>query len=181
MEASAETSRKSKKPRSKGPTTVAREYFNVINARDLDSAAALWEPGGVDRLAGMAELRVPGEFKQWFSQLFSAFPDFEFEVLTIAASKENAAVRWRATGTFNGTGKFEGMTPNGASVEIEGCDMLTVREGKIVANHAYINAADMARQLGAMPPAGSAAERGMIGAFNAKTAAVKAVQRLRDR
>ena len=39
----------------------------------------------------------------------------------------------------------------------------------------------MARQLGAMPPAGSVAEKVMIGAVNAKTAIGKAVRQLRDR
>ncbi len=180
MEATTRTST-GKPKRGKGPTTVAREYFGAINARDLEAAAAMWEPGGVDRLVGMADLRVPGEFKQWFGQIFSAFPDFEFEILTVAASKENAAVRWRATGTFDGTGSFEGMKPNSASIEIEGCDMLTIRDGKIAENHAYLNATEMARQLGAMPPAGSAAEKGMIAAFNAKTATLKTIQRLRDR
>lgn len=169
------------KPRAKGPTTIARAYFQAINDRDLDAAAAMWEPGGIDRMVGMAELRVPGDFKRWFSDLFSAFPDFQFEILSVAASKDNAAVRWRVAATFDGTGRFEGMVPNGASVMIEGCDMLTIRNGKIIENHAYLNGTDMARQLGAMPPAGSVAERGMLGAFNAKTAIGKALQRLRDR
>ena len=66
------------------------------------------------------------------------------------------------------------MNPNGASIAIKGCDMLTIRDGKIVENHAYLNGTEMARQLGAMPPAGSAAEKGMVGAFNAKTAVAKA-------
>lgn len=169
------------KSRPKGPTTVARAYFEAINARDLDAAAEMWDPSGVDVLVGMAELTIPHGFKQWFGQIFAAFPDFQMEVVTIAASKEHAAVRWRATGTFDGTGRFEGMTPNGASIAIEGCDMLTIRDGKIQENFAYLNGTDMARQLGAMPPAGSVAEKGMLGAFNAKTAAAKAIQRFRDR
>ena len=180
MEAGTEATSKSK-PRAKGPTTVARSYFKAINDRDVDAAAAHWQAGGIDRLVGLAEFTVPAGLKAWFSQLFAAFPDFEFEILTIAASKENAAVRWRATGTFTGSGKFEGMNANGASIEIEGCDMLTIREGKIIENHAYLNGTEMARQLRAMPAAGSAAEKGMVGAFNAKTAAVKAFQRLRER
>lgn len=180
MEAATKPDSQSK-PRAKGPTTVARAYFQAINDHDLDAAAAMWEPGGIDRLVGMAELRVPGEFKRWFSGVFSAIPDFQFEILAVAASKENAAVRWRVTGTFDGTGKFEGMTPNGASITIEGCDMLTIRDGKITENHAYLNGTEMARQLGAMPPAGSVAEKGMIGAVNAKTAIGKAVRQLRDR
>lgn len=170
-----------KKSRTPGPTTVARAYFKAINERDLDAAAQMWKPGCVDTLSGMAELRVPGEFKQWFGSLFAAFPDFAFEVLTVAATKENVAVRWRATGTFNGTGRFEGMKPNGARIAIEGCDMLTVVDGEIVANHAYMNGTDLARQLGAMPPAGSPAERAMLGAFNARTSAKEAIQRFRER
>lgn len=180
MEAGTEPS-KSKAKRSKGPTTVAREYFGAISDHDLDAAASMWKPGCFGQIVGMVELRVPGEYKQWFGQMLAAFPDFEFEILTIAASKEHAAVRWRATGTFNGTGTFEGMKPNGASIAIEGCDMLTIRDGRITENFAYLNGTDMARQLGAMPPAGSVAEKGMIAAFNAKTAAAKAIQGLRDR
>lgn len=167
--------------RKKGPTTVAREYFAALNARDVDAAAALWKPGTTDRLVGMVELRVPGEFKSWFQRLFNAFPDFEFEVLTVTASKEHAAVRWRATGSFDGTGQFEGMNPNGSRVEVEGCDMLTVRDGEIVDNYGYTNGTELARQLGAMPPQGSVAERGMIAAFNAKTATADAVRRFRER
>lgn len=178
MEAAAQAKGRS---RAKGPTTVARAYFEAINDHDLDAAAAMWEPGGIDRLVGMADLKAPSEFKQWFASVFTAFPDFQLEVLEIAASKGSAAVRWRGTGTFNGSGKFEGLNPNGASIDIEGCDMLTIRDGRIVANHAYTNATELARQLGAMPPAGSAAEKAMLAAFNAKTAAVQAIERLRDR
>ena len=96
MEAAAGAPTKSK-PRAKGPTTVARAYLEAINDRDLDAAAAMWEPGRIDRLVGMADLRVPGEFKQWFSQLFEAFPDFKFEVLTIAASSPSRPSRASST------------------------------------------------------------------------------------
>jgi predicted ester cyclase len=64
-------------------------------------------------------------------------------------------VHWTATGTFTGTGRFEGMAPNGASIELRGLDLLTVRDGMVVDNQAYTNGAELARQLGALPPAGS--------------------------
>ena len=32
--------------------------------------------------------------------------------------------------------------------------MLTVRDGKLVSNYAYTNGTEIARQLGALPPAG---------------------------
>jgi len=97
-------------------------------------------------------------------------PQSQSVVVTDLISEGNqAAVRWRATGTFNGTGKFEGMIPNGASIEIEGLDLLTVEDGLIVENHAYTNAMDTARKLGALPPQQSIGEKAMLGAFNAKT------------
>lgn len=167
--------------RKKGATTVARAYLEAIGRQDLDAACALWKPGGIDRLIGMAELRAPEGVREYFGTLFTAFPDFSLEIHTVVAQKQQAAVRWSGTGTFDGTGKFEGMKPNGESISLEGCDVLTVVDELIVENHAYINAAQLARQLGAMPPQGSAAERGMLGAFNAKTAAAEAIQRLRDR
>ena len=76
------------------------------------------------------------------------------------ASGEKAAVRWRASGTFSGIGRFEGLDPNGARVDLQGCDVLTVRDGRIQRNDAYMNGAEMARQLGALPPAGSAGRKG---------------------
>lgn len=170
-----------KAPARKGPTTVARAYFQALSDHDLDAAAALWKPGSVDRAVGLFELTVPGEFKQWFGALMRAVPDLSFELISLTAQKENAAVRWILRGTFDGTGKFEGLSPNGAAIEMEGCDVLTVRDGQIVENHGYLNGAEMARQLGALPPQGSIAERGMTGALNAKVAAGKFVQQLRER
>ncbi len=50
-----------------------------------------------------------------------------------------------------------------------GMDLLTVEDGKLVDNQAYTNGMELARQIGAMPPQGSRAEKAMAGAFNLKT------------
>ena len=165
----------------RGPTTVTRSYFKALNDHDLPAAAAHWEAGRTDRIIGIVEFRMPEGFMQWFGALLAAFPDIRFEVFSITAQKETAAVRYRVTGTFEGVGKFEGLTPNEARVDLDGCDVFTVRNGLIVENHAYLNAAEMARQLGALPPRGSVAERGMTAALNAKVAAGELLGSLRER
>lgn len=166
----------------RGPTTVARAYFGALAEHDLDAAEALWKPGGIDRIVGMAEFAVPSpDFRAFFGSLFAAAPDFTFEILSVTAQKDTAATRYVARATFDGSGKFEGLSPNGAVVAVEGCDVTEVADGLIVANHGYLNGAELARQLGALPPQGSIAERGMTSALNAKVAAEKAIQRLRDR
>ncbi|HSJ16931.1 MAG TPA: ester cyclase [Solirubrobacterales bacterium] len=155
---------------------VARGYFDAVAARDPQAIAGWYEPGSIDRLVGMAALRAPDEVREWFAALFAAVPDFSFEVLDLVAGGDKAAVRWRSRGTFNGTGKFEGIAPTGASLDVEGFDLLTVADAKVTSNHAYINGMDMARQMGVMPPAGSLADRAMLAATNARIAAAARVR-----
>ncbi|HWA55068.1 MAG TPA: ester cyclase [Solirubrobacterales bacterium] len=157
--------------------TVGRAYFEAVGRRDLDAMTAYYEPGGIGAIHGLVELRVPTSYRAWFGDLFAAFPDFELEIVEVVAEGEKAVVRWSATGTFDGSARFEGLDPNGAKVDIQGCDVLTVRDGRIQRNDAYMNAADLARQLGALPPAGSPIERLMTAALNVKTHLVDAVQR----
>jgi predicted ester cyclase len=170
-----------KAKRKKGPTTVVREYLEALSAQDLDRALAVWKPGAIDNLHGVAELRAPEGIREYFTELFRAFPDFRLEVVEIAASGELAAARWRTSATFNGPGRFQGFAATGARVEFEGADFFRVVDEQIVANNAYTNAMFLAQQLGILPPAGSPAERAMAGAFNAKTAAAATIRRLRQR
>jgi steroid delta-isomerase-like uncharacterized protein len=149
--------------------TVARGYFEAVSRRDVEAMASFWEPGARDVIHGVADLRVPEDLRAWFGNLFAAFPDFSFEILDVTEAGEKAAVHWHATGNFDGSGRFEGLEPNGARVDIQGCDVLTVRDGRIVRNDAYMNGAEMARQLGALPPAGSVAEKAMTALLNLKT------------
>jgi predicted ester cyclase len=150
---------------------VARSYFAAVAARDVEAMAACWEPGGVDELHGVATLIAPDGVRDWFAELFAAMPDFRMEVIEVIASGEKAAVHWHITGTFTGPGRFEGLLPTGASLDLQGCDLLTVRDGRVHRNDAYSNGAQMARQLGVLPPDGSGQERAMIRATNLKTRA----------
>lgn len=157
--------------------SVARAYFEAVAARDLEAMVDFYEPGGTGEIHGLVELTAPHGYRAWFANLFAAFPDFRFEILDIVADGEKAAVRWRATGTFEGNTRFEGMDPTGARVDLSGCDMLTIRNGRIHRNEAYMNGAQMAQQLGALPPAGSLAEKATLAALNLKTRLARALRR----
>ncbi|MDP9187975.1 MAG: ester cyclase [Actinomycetota bacterium] len=148
---------------------LVRAYFERIDAHDAAGMMEFWEPGGIGNIHGIAELRAPHSYAAWFDGMFTAFPEMRIEVLEVVSDDEHAAVRWRATGTFDGTGLFEGMMPNGAEVELQGLDLFTIRHGKLVNNEAYTNGAELARQLGALPPQGSAPEKALTGLLNLKT------------
>jgi glyoxylase-like metal-dependent hydrolase (beta-lactamase superfamily II)/predicted ester cyclase len=148
---------------------IARRYFEALSAHDLDAATALWEPGGIDRLVGQQDLVAPHGVREYFSGLYSAFPDFSLEILDLTTARNRTAVRWTVRGTFAGPGSFQGFAPNGARVELEGCDVVTVVDNHIKHNDAYVDTGSLARQLGFLPPAGSRAETRFARVANART------------
>lgn len=157
--------------------SIARSYFEAVAARDLDAMTEFYEVGGTGEIHGLVELTAPRSYRVWFANLFAAFPDFRFEILDVVAEGDLAAVRWHASGTFDGDARFEGVDPTGARVDLTGCDVLRIRNGKIHRNDAYMNGAQMAQQLGALPPTGSLPERAMLAALNLKTRLARALGR----
>jgi glyoxylase-like metal-dependent hydrolase (beta-lactamase superfamily II) len=91
------------------------------------------------------------------------------EVISTTAEDERCGVHWRLRGTFAGPGRFGGVAPTGSPLDIEGFDLVTVRDGLIQHNDAFTDSMTFARQIGMMPPQGSPGEQRMTGAFNAKT------------
>jgi steroid delta-isomerase-like uncharacterized protein len=153
---------------------VVKRYFDALAARDLDAALALWAPGGVERVVGQRELTAPDDVRAFQRELNDAFPDLIWEVLDLIAAEDpsHVVVRWRARGTFAGPGTFQGFMANGAHLDMEGCDVLTVNaEGKIEHLDAYVDSGDVARQLGVLPPAGSRAETRLTQLANVRTRA----------
>jgi hydroxyacylglutathione hydrolase len=148
---------------------IAKRYFEALSAHDLDAAMACWAPGGVDNFVGQLEVTAPDGVRQYFADVFAAFPDFKLEIQDLTTSRNRTAVRWRASATFAGPGTFQGFEPNGASLVLEGCDVVTVVDDLIRHNDAYLDSGSIARQLGFLPPAGSPTEQRMTKLANFRT------------
>ena len=157
------------KTETKTTREIVDRYFAAVGARDIDAMAACWQPNGIDRLVGLEDLHGTAALRAYFESLFNAFPDFDLRVTSTTAEDDSCAVRWSATGTFAGPGRFFDLEPTGATIEIEGCDVVTVADGLISGNVAYLDGATIARQLGAMPQAGSATEQRLTALANSKT------------
>src|SRR5215203_1982407 len=154
---------------------VARRYFGAIDARDLDGLVDCWAPGGIDRFVGDQEVVAPDGVREYFREVFAAIPDSRMEVLDVTVQDDRAAVRWRINGTFAGPGPFQGLEPTGGELTVEGFDLVRVADGRITRNDAYLNGVDVARQVGALPPRGSAGERRLNALFNRRTRVARAL------
>lgn len=148
---------------------IAKRYFRALNDHDLEAAGACWAEHGVDRFVGQEEVIGPAGIRQYFRELLAAFPDFSIEALEVTSARQRTAVRWRARGTFAGPGNYRGLEPTGAQIEIEGCDVLTIEDDLIERGDAYLDGANLARQLGLLPAAGSPTEARLVALANLRT------------
>ena len=149
--------------------SVARRYFDAIAARDLDAAVAMWAEGGRENVRGQTDVTAPEGVRGFIGELLDAFPDLRFELISTTTQEDRCAVQWRLSGTFAGPGTLGGIEPTGHPLQIEGIDLLTIRDGLIQSNDAFPDSIALARQIGMMPPQGSTADQRLTSAFNAKT------------
>jgi glyoxylase-like metal-dependent hydrolase (beta-lactamase superfamily II)/predicted ester cyclase len=148
---------------------VTRRYFETVGAHDVDGAAAMWAPDGREDVRGQGLFIGPEGVREFIGDLLAAMPDLRVEIVSTTTEGERCALHWRFNGTFAGPGSFNGIAPTGHSMEFEGVDVLTVRDGLIHANDAFTDTMAIPRQIGMMPPLGSSAEQRLTGAFNVKT------------
>lgn len=153
---------------------LIRWTFAVINSHDVEPLKPLWRDT-VEHFPGLTA-RGPEEISAYFTETFAAMPDFRIEIQGMAEEGETVFVRWIATGHFTGA-PFQGIHPTGSEIQLNGCDHFVIRDGRIVSNHVIYDQLDFAHQVGLLPPDGSAADRALKGAFNAKTRAVAKLRR----
>jgi predicted ester cyclase len=158
------------------PRDVVTGYFAALARHDTAAAVEFLDPEVVDEITSVGVLRGRDEVRAFFDGLFNAVPDFEMKVVRTVRERDTVVVQWRARGTFTGGPLYNGVQATGAEVQLRGCDVFDVRGDLIVANIAFADGLELARNLGMFPPQDSPAERAMIGAFNTATKVRAAVR-----
>ena len=149
---------------------VARRYFAAIDERDLeDGGGAVGGRAGARTSAARSTCSHRRACARSCRSCSARCPTWACRSSRPPPRASAARVQWRFTGTFAGPGHFAGIAPTGNPIDLEGFDLLTVRDGLIHTNDAFTDSMTFARQIGMMPPQDSAAEQRMIQAFNAKT------------
>jgi steroid delta-isomerase-like uncharacterized protein len=141
----------------------AERYLDAWNSRDPSAVGAcvtedvFWEDPA---LPGPARGRQ--EVEAFVALTRTGFPDYEFSELAPPAIAEDgltAYVPWVMTGTNTGPLDPPGFAATGKRIEIEGIDRWQFRGGRIARYRACYDFAEMARQLGLLPPRGGTLER----------------------
>jgi steroid delta-isomerase-like uncharacterized protein len=134
--------------------SIVRTFFDAINAQDPDSAAEL-----VTNDSEFTELptgriyRGPDGVRENFQFWFGAFPDGKVEIRNLIGAGDTVVVEYIGRGTNTGPMQTEQgeMPPTGKSVQLEFCDVVEVKGGKIARGRSYFDSGSMMRQLGLIP------------------------------
>lgn len=157
-------------------TDLVRWAFSRLNAHDLDSVRQFWTDDTVEHFP-TGTVRGADDIAAYFQSVFDALDGFNLEIISAVGEGDDVFVHWRLTGRHAGT--FLGVAPTGKAVDLEGMDHFALADGLVVSNTVRYDQMEFARQIGLMPPDGSAADRALKAAFNAKVRAVGAMRRRR--
>jgi steroid delta-isomerase-like uncharacterized protein len=109
---------------------LARQFFERFwNQRDPSTIEDLSAPESVAYHPDGSQ-STPQEFRDTqYAAFLDAFPDLHIKIEDILESRDQAVVRWVASGTHKGDGM--GIKASGQPIEFRGMTWFTFRNGKI--------------------------------------------------
>jgi predicted ester cyclase len=157
------------------------QLHGAVNAHDAQAIAALccadvvWEdPAAPHTLQGRDAVR------RFHSDImFPALPDTHVEMIDgpyLALDGTGVAARLRISGTMTGALTPPGFAPTGGRLSFETAEFSRFEGGLLSQHRVVLNMLDLARQIGAVPRAGTLADR--AGVWMQHVAAFRARARL---
>lgn len=129
---------------------ILRAYEEIWNRRDWSVAKEILADDLVVHTPTHPEpLRGPDGFKELWSELHTAYPDFHISVDDILGEGDKVATRFTMTGT--NTGPHMGMPPTGRLVTIKEFAVYHFRGGRINEAWFMMDTTSVGRQLGMIP------------------------------
>ena len=129
--------------------SIAREYLEGWNRRDWARWRELFHPQ-YTYTGGDGQLQKGPDAGLAVGQMFAtAFPDGRIDVQNIHTAGNVAIVEFTGRGTHKGD--LMGIAPTGRQITIPVCDILEIRDGKIIAEREYMDMLHLMQQLGVAP------------------------------
>ena len=140
----------------------AERYVDAWNSHDAEQieplvvADVVWlDPALPEPARGVEQV------KDFMRRSWVAFPDLRFTSgpMWLEPHGESMTWSWRMEGTHRGAIDPPGFAATGKRIDIDGIDVWDFAGDRLERYRAYYDMATLARQIGAMPTAGSAGER----------------------
>jgi predicted ester cyclase len=123
---------------------VRRFYEEVINKKNMAVIPELIAPNYVFHMT--PEIKGPEGVKNYFTPVFTAFPDWHEKIDYMFAEGDMVATFTTFTGTF--TGKWGDIAPTGKKVTSQSANLCRLEAGKQVEVWGIMNALTIYQQAG---------------------------------
>jgi steroid delta-isomerase-like uncharacterized protein len=146
----------------------ADRWQKAWNSRTADAVTSLctedvvWDDPITEKPA-----RGRAAVAEYLVGVWRAFPDLEFDWPEGPYASFNGiklALHWHVSGTMLGPMEPPGFAPTGRRIDLEGVDLLELRDGLCCNYQGFFDRQTVAQQIGAAPVTGSQAERVAVGA-----------------
>ena len=141
---------------------IARAHYELFNRRDFERSALLIARNArwISVPSGEIFHGLPG-YRQFVQNWTIAFPDARMEVTNLIPTDDWVVAEFAAQGTHEGllTGMTDRVPPTGRQMEMPFCEVLQIRDGKILNARLYFDLATLMRQLGLSHPEGTKSSR----------------------
>lgn len=141
---------------------VLRRAYDLLNEHDPAHVPAVFteDVEFVDD-ATPETIRGHDDMRRFLDSLWTAFPDFRFELLQGPYLGEDGGVaaHVRVTGTMTGPLDPPGFAPSGRPMSLEYGGFYELEGDRVRRARIILNMNDAAIQLGVLPPAGSVGEK----------------------
>lgn len=128
---------------------LRRHFEEVWNQGKFDAMDELYDASYEGHVPLVGKVDRSG-LKAVVSAYRRAFPDLQFEVQSIIQEGDQAAVRWRASGTSKG--EFMGIPATGTRGVVDGMSMVDLRNGKLFRDTAEMDVLSFFQQMGLQLP-----------------------------
>jgi steroid delta-isomerase-like uncharacterized protein len=136
-------------PMSDDPRALLQRFYEGVSAGDLSVIEELLADDFIEHEAFPGIEPTKAGVTQFFNLFRSAFPDLRLTAHESVVEGDLLCVRGTMSGTHEGD--FMGMPPSHKHFEVEGFDMVRIRDGLVTEHWGVFDSMAMMQQLGATP------------------------------
>ena len=121
----------------------------AIESGDFQAFEEVFAPGAIDHDPAPGQIPGPEGFRQFFTELRTAFPDLKVSVEKMIADAEYVALAYTITGTHQG--RFLGFAPTGKQMRARGVEIGKFAHGQLIERWGSSDQLGILQQLGLVP------------------------------
>lgn len=129
---------------------VARNIYECFNEHNLDKMTNFMSDQlqWFDMSTGLV-MKGKSSYRQYDENWLKGFPDGKITIKNLLVAGECVIVEFVGKGTHTGTLNTQqgDIPPSGKTVELPFCDVLLIRDGKVIEGHSYYDRMSLIEQV----------------------------------